>query len=220
MEDCTITNSSKKCGRCQVSKSFQEFNKNKNAKFGLNGHCRSCQKEIKQVWDSKNREHIKEYYSNPENIKRARDLYKKRYDSDPIFREKELEKNRTRRRTDDAKTVARKQRKEWYKIPKNRIACSLRVRIRLALKGKSKSARTEYLTGCTFSELKEFLESKFSPNMNWDNYGEWHIDHIKPLSSFDLSKEEELLKACHYTNLQPLWAIDNKKKGNKEIVSV
>ena len=51
--------------------------------------------------------------------------------------------------------------------------------------------------------------------MNWNNYGEWHIDHIKPCSLFNLELEEEQLECFNYKNLQPLWAIDNIKKGNK-----
>jgi len=63
------------------------------------------------------------------------------------------------------------------------------------------------------------LESKFQPDMNWDNWASdgWHIDHIKPLASFDLTDREQLLIACHYTNLQPLWAKDNIAKSDKII---
>jgi len=57
------------------------------------------------------------------------------------------------------------------------------------------------------------LEHQFKEGMNWDNQGKWHIDHIIPLSSGNT--EEEIIKLCHYTNLQPLWAIDNMKKGSK-----
>jgi hypothetical protein len=65
--------------------------------------------------------------------------------------------------------------------------------------------------------LKKHLESLFEEGMTWENWNRegWHIDHIKPLSSFDLRKEEEQRKAMHYTNLQPLWAEENIKKGNK-----
>ena len=61
--------------------------------------------------------------------------------------------------------------------------------------------------------LKEHLESQFIDGMGWDNRVEWHIDHIIPLSS--AKTEDELYRLCHYTNLQPLWAEDNLKKGNK-----
>jgi transcription termination factor Rho len=62
--------------------------------------------------------------------------------------------------------------------------------------------------------LVPYLESKFEHGMSWDNYGEWHIDHIVPISIFNLENPEELQKACHYTNLQPLWAEDNLRKGS------
>jgi hypothetical protein len=70
--------------------------------------------------------------------------------------------------------------------------------------------------GCSLEELRSYLESKFSDGMSWDNYGikGWHIDHIRPLSKFDLKDREQFLTACHFTNLQPMWAADNIRKSN------
>lgn len=69
--------------------------------------------------------------------------------------------------------------------------------------------------GCSISELKEHLESKFEPGMTWSTWGirGWHIDHKIPLSSFDLTSTTECRSAFHYSNLQPLWWYDNLKKG-------
>ena len=64
-------------------------------------------------------------------------------------------------------------------------------------------------------ELKVYLQEQFQEDMTWDNYGEWHIDHKIALISFNLEDREEFLKACNYSNLQPLWAIDNLKKGSR-----
>lgn len=97
----------------------------------------------------------------------------------------------------------------------NRLRSILRNRIWDALKGRRKPGSAVRDLGCTVSELKSHLESKFVDGMSWDSYGEWHVDHIVPLSKFDLSDEKQFKMAVHFTNLQPLWASDNLKKSNK-----
>jgi len=81
--------------------------------------------------------------------------------------------------------------------------------------GYKKSEKTENIIGCSLNEFKEYIRRLFSPGMSFDNYGEWHIDHIIPLAS--ANTESEVLKLSHYTNLQPLWAIDNLRKGSKQM---
>jgi hypothetical protein len=100
-----------------------------------------------------------------------------------------------------------------------RISKNLRRRLRNALNNKTKSGSAVKDLGCSIESFKTYLESKFQSGMTWNNYGYdgWHIDHIKPLSSFDLTDRKQFLEACHYTNLQPLWAQDNLIKSNKLI---
>jgi len=80
-------------------------------------------------------------------------------------------------------------------------------------KGYTKKSKTYEILGCTFEEFKLHIESQFTNKMSWDNRSEWHLDHIIPISS--AKTEEEVIKLNHYTNFQPLWAIDNLRKGNK-----
>jgi hypothetical protein len=87
---------------------------------------------------------------------------------------------------------------------------------------KSKTSSTKDLLGCSTNDLRSHLENRFydrrdGTKMSWENYGlkGWHIDHIKPLEKFNLLDLEQLKRACHYTNLQPLWAEDNLSKGSK-----
>ena len=76
---------------------------------------------------------------------------------------------------------------------------------------------TMKLLGCSIQDVRHHLEKQFAVNMSWDNHGfsGWHIDHIKPCASFDLTKEDEQRKCFHYTNLQPLWAKENLQKGKR-----
>lgn len=98
-----------------------------------------------------------------------------------------------------------------------RILCNLRKRIWKVLKGNNKSSQTIKLIGCSFNFLKRHLELQFKNGMTWSNYGKWHIDHIKPCASFDLSKIEEQTKCFNWKNLQPLWARENIIKKDKII---
>jgi hypothetical protein len=100
--------------------------------------------------------------------------------------------------------------------PEFKLLKTLRSRLGCALSRK-KSNKTLELTSCTISYLMDYLEAKFTEGMTWQNHGDWHIDHIKPCCSFNLSDKEEQKKCFHYTNLQPLWAKDNLSKGCKII---
>lgn len=111
----------------------------------------------------------------------------------------------------NAKEIYRKRRLRPYE----KIAAAMRTRITECIKKGYKSEKTEKLLGMTMKELKKYLEEQFKEGMSWKNYGEWHIDHIKPLASFDLVKPKEQKKAFHYTNLQPLWAKENLQKYSK-----
>lgn len=90
---------------------------------------------------------------------------------------------------------------------------NLRTRLRMAVANNAKCGSAVRDLGCSIAELKVWLESQFHPGMTWENYGEWHIDHRLPLASFDLTRREEVLIACNWQNLQPLWALDNLSKG-------
>lgn len=109
--------------------------------------------------------------------------------------------------------------KKKAKDPLYKLMSSIRTRISQTLSGYSKSSSTLNILGLnTFNEFKIYLESKFQPNMNWDNYGfgenKWVIDHIIPISS--AKSEKEIYKLNHYSNLQPMWWRDNMIKGKKE----
>jgi len=80
----------------------------------------------------------------------------------------------------------------------------------------SKHAKIDYL-GCTVQELIDYLESKFYDDMSWENYGNWEIDHIKPISGFDVTNDKQKKEVCHYSNLQPLWRKENLKKSGAPV---
>jgi hypothetical protein len=91
------------------------------------------------------------------------------------------------------------------------------MRKHLAGRRVTAASRIVQLLGCDWLHFVAHIEAQFQPGMTWQNHGQsgWHFDHIVPLSAFDLTDEEQLRKGCHYTNVQPLWAADNIRKGGK-----
>lgn len=111
--------------------------------------------------------------------------------------------------------INQKERKQIDPLFKLRV--SIRTNIKNTFKrGKNqyrKHARTETILGCTIEEFIKYIESKFTEGMTLSNHGQWHLDHIYPVSL--ASSQEEIVRLNHYTNFQPLWAEENILKGNK-----
>ena len=146
---------------------------------------------------------------------RMRMCSKKYYDANPEKYRDKQKLNRVKFK-DYYKAYWKRYRKERYASdPIHRLSDILRSRLSSAIRYKRKSGSSVKDMGCSLEQLLKYLESKFEVGMSWDNWGEWHIDHIRPLVSFDLEDREQFLQACHYTNLQPLWAKDNMSKGSR-----
>jgi len=204
----------KKCNKCSEIKDLDCFSFRKDTKKYRNS-CKECLLFTKK----------EKYHNN-------KDLYKSRQKE---WREKNKKYNTERHRVwrlenfELNKKIRReyfqKNKEEIYKKRKikrqndvfTKLSGNLRNRLNMAIKNKYKLGSSVKDLGCSIKELKVHLESQFQPGMSWDNWSKdgWHIDHIVPLSNFDLSNLDELKKACHYINLQPLWATDNLKKGDR-----
>jgi len=170
----------------------------------------------------------------PEQLKLAKKqaqikYWKKLKDQDPKKYELMLEKTRQARRkwkaankTNYKKIKNQKDAERRWKRNKEKTDPVYRIKERLrsylsrSIKGLiQKNSKTEKIVGTSFKNLVSYLEKQFKPGMTLSNYGKWHIDHIKPVSKFDLTKPGELEKCFHYSNLQPMWARDNIIKSNK-----
>ena len=176
-------------------------------------------KEIKRKSYYKNREQCLErtklYYN--KNLERIK-LYQINYRT--INREKLKQKGleyRIKHRTIIRIRQYKYRNKKRKTDPYFKLMDNLRTRVYCVLKGKiKKSTRTLTLLGVkNISEVKLHLEKQFKNGMTWKNHGKWHIDHIKPCASFDLTCHKQQLVCFNYKNLQPLWASENLRKGVK-----
>jgi len=196
-------------------------------------------KEYLKNWRMNNKKYMKEWRkSNKEktviyakNWKEENPMYQKEYNKKWRINNKNYYKENRNKRLLSAKKYRKENKAKIKKYFKNhnklkyhsnidfKLKVNLRSRLLNALNGNLKSKNTFYLIGCNLKELKHYLKKQFKKGMTWKNHtiNGWHIDHIKPCSSFNLSKPSEQRKCFHYTNLQPLWAKENYKKGNNFI---
>jgi hypothetical protein len=209
--------------------SITEYHKNyrlKNKKK-IQNYLKNRYLENKSVLNAKNKENYQKtkdkrkqyalnYYKHnkEEQSLRCKEWYNKN-------REQLLLKTRKRFLARDKKLYNKKMQEKMSCNPTYRVRKTLATRVLNALKRSkaTKSAKLKTLLGCTFDEARAHIQKQFKSGMSWKNHGEWHIDHIKPLSKFNLLDPQEQLKAFNYKNLQPLWAKENLSKGSKYLVT-
>lgn len=156
-----------------------------------------------------------------ESRRRMREIYYPHYRADPAMRERAAKMRRDRYyllKLEQPEKVKAKRRQDYLRsasTPQGVVKARLRARMHTALRAAKcgKASKSLQLLGCTWHELVSHLESRFTGGMSWDNIGAWHIDHIRPCASFDLTDPAQQIQCFHYTNLQPLWAEDNIRKG-------
>lgn len=192
---------SKMCNKCSIEKQLIQFSKDKTRKDGYSYTCKSCKNKYTKKWYDDNKGVIKEHYleNKEEVLQKRKDYYNKNKDI-VLVRHK----------------VYRNKRLEEDPLFKLRYVVKGLIRDSFRNNSKSKSSKTVDILGCTISEFKEYLESKFEDWMTWDNRGlyngdynyGWDIDHIIPISS--AKTEEDIIRLNHYTNLQPLCSYVNR----------
>lgn len=199
----------KKCSKCAKTKSLEYFNFQKASKGGHYPYCKECTKEQNKKYRTANKEKCNQY-----NL-----LYYQKNKEYLCKRQSEYnQKNKVKNNEYKKKYIFKKRRKDLN----YNIKLLLRSRIHHALKGLSKVSSSSLAIGCSLEFLKSYIEDKFQPGMTWENWSlhGWHLDHIIPLSAFDLSDKNQFFKAFNYTNLQPLWAKENLKKSNKVLTNM
>lgn len=227
--------SDKKCPRCQLTKSSDCFTKLKTNKDGLSNYCKDCRKlNDKEQKLNASQTHVivdetKSKTCTTCNLTKSFGEFRiNRKSNDNLTHsclqclpknnwtnEKQHESEKKYRMNNPDKM------KEKYKKHGQNINCrirsSLNHRISGALKtsnNKKKNKTIEYL-GCNIYFLQKWIEFQFQENMTWENYGQWHFDHVKPCSSYNFSEKEQIKECFCWKNMQPLWKIDNLKKSNK-----
>jgi len=222
-----------------MEKEILEFSKCRDTKDGLGSWCKNCRREYAKKYEQtdKRKEYLKEYrqtdkckesqivFRQSEKAKEYRKKYNKEYAKahKEYFKEyAKSDKRKIYQREYGKLDSRRKYIRNYEKVkriasPKFHLDCNMSGAIYKALKGKKHGRHWEKLVGYTVTDLMNHLESKFEPWMNWNNYGKWHIDHIKPISLFNfLDIEDNEFKECWaLSNLQPMEAVENIRKSNK-----
>lgn len=207
------------CPKCQEEKNHTEefFNKNKvGGKIYLEKTCKKCR------YKRNNERRIERYYSDPEFRRRIlisteKSRQKSQANRNETWRNRmEATRRWKERNPDKVKAMNKRRNDKRWKDPTYKISKIMSNKVNSLIKDKNNS-RLFDLLDYSLEDLMSHLESQFQDGMAWSNHGEWHIDHIRPVCSFNFtSKNDKEFKECWaLSNLQPLWAKDNLSKGGK-----
>ncbi len=226
------TESERRCPKCGITKAGSEYYKDKNRKDGLGRECKHCvidRSSVSQAshreeriiylkkWRAVNQEKTKEY---TEKRKKEHAVEIKEYEKRrcTLEKRKDMVRRWNSENPERKREHCRKARARYCATPKGRLHASMKSRMNVSLSGRVKGGRKwEDLVGYSTGQLKRHLEKQFQPGMTWDNYGEWHMDHIIPVAAFNFGTPDDLdFKRCWaLKNLQPLWASENMKKNKR-----
>jgi hypothetical protein len=209
----------KVCARCRIEKDQIDFNVKKDGK--LFPWCKTCRSEYNAEYN-KTHKSEKSTYNRQYRQEHLDFLLEKQRNL--TEEQREIKNARTRRwkQIQGIQGVKRQtdlQRKRRNTDPQTKLKSILRTRQRKVINRGWKTGSAVRDLGCSVEALKLYLESKFQSGMTWENHGKgpdcWHIDHIIPLSAFDLTNRQHFVLAFHFANLQPLWSVDNMTKHAK-----
>ena len=192
----------KKCPKCNETKSIEAFGKHKNRKDGLRFECKECRKI-----------HYGESVS--QNAARCARWYVKNKEHASATSAQWQKDNKEHHNANQRKWKVEKKKTDPVWVLMGNVRTMVGHMFRSTNGSKQGQSILKHLP-YSFVQLKEHLESQFTEGMSWENRSEWHIDHIIPQSKFkfDSLTHPNFLKCWDLSNLQPLWAVDNMRKGN------
>jgi hypothetical protein len=198
----------------KINKRIKEYRKKNSEKVMLFSRKRS------REWYKKNQEYAKQYSRNyyEQNKEKEKARCQRFFDNNPEYR-KIYSRKWKENHPDYEKEWLRNKREN---SPAFRLSKNISRQMRKAINRNKDGYNWENIIGYTLEDLIKHLEKQFKDGMNWDNYGKWHIDHIRPISSFNFNSydDPEFKKCWALENLQPLWAEDNIRKHNKILMEV
>ena len=216
----------KTCTKCKIEKNESEFYFVKGYKDGLNSRCKECLKvygrnyyaipEVKEKINTHNAspegKAAKKLYDDTPGRKEAKKASNKTYNSSPKAK---INKKAYKLTPEGRESTRIYENKRYIIDPEFKLSKNLRSRLLGALKGGVRCGSAVKDLGASLDFVRQHIESLFYGNMAWDNWGTyWELDHIKSLACFDLTDRDQLLQACHFSNLQPLTVKDHRLKTN------
>lgn len=225
----------KVCNKCNLEKDYKSFYKDKTKKDGYMNSCKECKKKYedlnkekiilnkkKYYIDNKSEklEYNKKYYSNKKDeiLEHSKEYYLINRGNKLEYQKKYYKENKEK--IQNYKSNNRNKINERFNTKyKNDPVFKLKKIISSVVYrsinkgGYNKNSKTSIILGCSFEDFKCYIESQFKENMSWENHGLWHLDHKIPISWAD--SQDKVYELNHYTNFQPLWALDNQIKNNK-----